>query len=156
LSVFRGGFDLQAAEKVCDASLTLLTGLTDKSLIRLNQGGRYDLHELVRQYAAERLQVFGENTTTQHRHLEYFIELSRKAYPHYYNVDETVWLDRLDIEHDNLRAALGWALESGELEAGLQLAGNLGWFWRKQFFRSEGRTWLDKFLAGNKGASTSR
>src|SRR5262249_25886464 len=72
LSVFRGGFDLQAAEHVTSATLSVLASLTDKSMIRINHAGRYNLHELLRQYGADRLKQSGELLQAAHRHLEYF------------------------------------------------------------------------------------
>ncbi len=148
-SVFRGGFDLEAAEQVASADLALLTGLIDKSLVRVAASGRYDMHELVRQYTADKLADAGDCAATERRHFDYFLRLSTQGLDRYYNADEEDWLARLETEHDNFRAALSWSLRSGEAELGLKLAGGLGWFWRRRFYRSEGRLWLEKLLAAS-------
>jgi predicted ATPase/DNA-binding CsgD family transcriptional regulator len=147
LSVFRGGFDLEASEQVADATISLSAGLTDKSLIRLNASGRYDMHELLRQYAADKLTESGEAGATERRHFAFFLSLAEQASQHYYNQAEKMWLDRLEIEHDNLRVALAWSLRNKKTDLGLNLAGALGWFWRKRFYRLEGRGWFEKLLA---------
>src|SRR5262249_22448900 len=110
LSVFRGGFDLEAAEQVAGASLFVLAGLLDKSLVRLDSSGRYDLHELLRQYAGDKLAEAGETATITQRHLAFFSKLADEAEAHLYGPYQEVWFDRLEVEHDNLGAALAWSL----------------------------------------------
>src|SRR5262249_53135562 len=82
LSVFRGGFDWEAAEQVTGASLPLLAGLVDKSLIRMKAAERYDLHELMRQYAADKLAEAGEADFAVQRHLDYYLKLAEQAEAH--------------------------------------------------------------------------
>src|SRR5262249_8573127 len=144
LSIFRGGFDLEAAEQVAEASLVLLAGLTDKSLIRLNPSGRYDLHELLRQFAADQMTEFGETAVMTQRHLEYFSKLADDAEAHLYGPDQDLWFDHLEVEHDNLGAALAWAIREEKAEAGLRLAGSLGFFWELRSDYYEGNEWLTK------------
>ncbi len=149
LSVFRGGFDLEAAEHVAGASLSLLAGLADKSLIRLNASGRYDLHELLRQYAADRLLEAGEVNATVEHHFDFFLKLAESAEAHAFGREQIAWFDRIEAEYDNLRAALAWSIES---EVGLQFACALGWFFSERGYWSEGLDWLERMLAANRDA----
>jgi predicted ATPase/DNA-binding CsgD family transcriptional regulator len=152
LSVFRGGFTREAAQEVAGASLSLLAALADKSLIRLNTDGRYDLHELLRQFAADKLLDVGEANRTVQRHLEYFLKLAEQAEEHIYGREQVAWFDRLEVEHDNLRAALGWSARGGQAETGLRLAGDLGWFWLWRSHRDEGYAWSEQMLASSPDA----
>ena len=113
LSVFSGGWTLEAAEQVCagrgiDGSdiLDLLSRLVDKSLVIVDDGGpdpRYRLLETIRQYARDRLVQSGEIAALGHAHLDYFLALAREAEPRIVGADQVAWLNRLDVEHDNLR-----------------------------------------------------
>jgi predicted ATPase/DNA-binding SARP family transcriptional activator len=147
LSVFRGGFDLEAAEQVAGASLTALASLVDKSLVRLSPSGRYDLHELLRQFASDKLLEAGEAETNARRHFAYFFRLAEQAEAHLYGPEQEDWFDRLETDHDNLRAALAWSLRAENAEAGLRLAGSLEWFWNLCSHYHEAYEWLDKLLA---------
>ena len=147
LAIFRGGFDLEAAEAVAGASLSMLEGLADKSLIRLNVGGRYDLQVLLRQFAEDKLQASGDASFTSHQHLSYFVKLAEQAEAHIWGRAQSLWLDRLDMEMDNLRAALAWSITAGEVESGLRLASALGWFFQYRRRRGEGWNWLRQLLA---------
>jgi DNA-binding NarL/FixJ family response regulator len=152
LSVFRGGFDLEAAEQVAGASLAILAGLADKSLIRLNPSGRYDLHELLRQYAADKMLDAGQTNTTIQHHLDYFLKLAEEAESHEFGREQIPWFDRLETDLDNIRAALAWSLES---EKGLHLAAALGWFFSERSHWVEGLDWLEQMLAANEDAPAS-
>ena len=158
LSVFRGGFTREAAEQVSGASLTILAALADKSLLQLDQQlrgtQRYDLHELVRQYANERLLEAGETDLLRERHLAYFLQLAERAEPELRGAKSIMWLERLETEHANLRAALAWSLENASSEFGLRLAGALGWFWHLHSHITEGREWLGKTLSARAVASS--
>jgi len=147
ISVFRGGFDLEAAESVADASLPLAAGLVDKSVIRLNADGRYDLHELLRQYAADKLAETGATSSAAQRHLAYFLKLAEQGEKYVFGREQIPWFDRLEVEHDNLRAALEWSVSSGETQMGLRLAAALSWFFSERGHWSEGLAWLEKLLA---------
>ena len=155
LSVFRGGFDLEAAEQIAGTSLPLLAGLADKSLIRLHSNGRYDLHELLRQYASEKLEEAGTTNATADQHLCYFLNLAETAEAHVWGSEQKSWYDRLETELDNLRAALNWSLENGDAELGLQLAAALGWFFSERSRPYEGLGWLERTLAAAPNAPTS-
>jgi tetratricopeptide (TPR) repeat protein len=125
----------------------LLTALVDKSLLTWHPTGRYVLHALVRQYAAEQLHAAGEAAETHARHLQYYQALADAAESKMNGPEQTLWLDRLEAETDNLRAALAWSLGAGENEGSLLLAVALYpfWYWRNHFH--EGRNWLARALA---------
>ncbi|MCL6642469.1 MAG: tetratricopeptide repeat protein [Candidatus Bipolaricaulota bacterium] len=164
LSVFAGGFDLEAAEAVCtgrgitaNAVFDLLTHLVDKSLVSVEEHEgqmRYRLLETVRQYAREKLAEAHEEPSIRARHLDFYVCMMAAAWDAIGGEDEAVWLERLEREHDNLRAALAWALETERVEAALRLAKTLWVFWNVRGYRSEGRRWLEKVLAKAQGLRT--
>jgi predicted ATPase len=151
LSVFQGGFLRDAAEQVAGATLPLLAALVDKSLMYRDTTGRYNMHELVRQYANERLRETEEMEWTLGRHLEYYLALAEAAEPQRHGAERQLWLERLEVEHDNLRAALAWSMTADGTEAGLRLAGALSGFWYMKGYWSEGRDWIERALAKTKG-----
>ena len=146
LALFRGGFQREAAEQVAGGTLPLLGALLDKSLLRRNGLGWYELHELARQYAYEQLVKSGEVDQVRDRHLAYFLGLAETAAPELEGVQGAAWLARLERENDNLRAALQWALDHDEAEQALRLAGGLWQFWSTRGYMSEGRHWLQQAL----------
>ena len=106
---------------------------------------RYRLLETVRQYAAEKLAEAGEEMATRDRHVAWWLALAERAGPELHGPDQLRWLDRLDAEHDNLRAALAWGRDRHP-EAALRLAGCLWPFWRWRQYYGEGRGWLERLL----------
>src|SRR5262249_54839199 len=143
LSIFAGGWTLEAAEDVGGGEiLDLLSQLVDKSLVLYeDQGGqaRYRLLETVRQYGRERLTEAGEVEAVSRQHRDYFLRLAEEAEPKLDGRDAALWLNRLETEHDNLRAALEWSLEAVEGEksdAALRLAGALWRFWNRRGYLS--------------------
>lgn len=166
LSVFAGGWTLEAAEAVCAGGgvevsdvLDLLTQLVDKSLVVAEiRGGeaRYGLLETVRQYARDRLMESGDAADARARHGGWYLTLAESADPKLRGPEAEVWLERLESEHDNLRAALEWSKigETGA-EAGLRLAAALTWFWFLHGYWSEGRAWLKAALARSSDAPLS-
>lgn len=152
LSVFRGGFDAEAAEQIAGASLLVLAGLVDKSLLRLNASERYEMHELLRQFAADKLMESNETAEIEQSHFQFFLSLAEQLEQGLFGSQHLVSLDRLEIEHDNFRASLNWASRVGDAESGLRLAGALGWFWNCRVYHIEGRAWLEKFLAAGSNA----
>jgi predicted ATPase/DNA-binding SARP family transcriptional activator len=158
LSVFAGGWTLPAAEAVCADNgevLDLLTQLAEKSLVEVEQQAgvaRYRFLETVRQYSRERLNEAGEADAARSSHLEFFLRLAEEAEPNLTGPDRRAWLERLDREHDNLRAALEWSRASGN-ETALRLAGALFWFWNHRGHAYEGRVWLEKALSGGRPAA---
>ena len=158
LSVFAGGWTLEAAEAVgAGASieqgevLDLLSRLVDKSLVVAEVGRegalRYRMLEPIRQYGQERLEANGEADTIRRRHADFFVRLAEEAEPELTGAGQRGWLDRLETELDNLRTALGWSLDGGEPEVGLRLAETLWWFCYLRGHYGEGREWLEEALA---------
>jgi predicted ATPase/DNA-binding SARP family transcriptional activator len=157
LSVFAGGWSLAAAEYICTdaglentAVLELLSQLIDKSLVIAETAGgdaRYRMLETVRQYGHEKLHEARESVRVHERHARFFIRLAEEAQPEMKGSEQIRWLDRLEIEHDNLRVALRWALNSEEAEPGLRLVAALDSFWRLRDHVSEGRAWAEQALA---------
>jgi predicted ATPase/DNA-binding SARP family transcriptional activator len=165
LAVFAGGFTLEAAEAVCagegleaSAVLALLSHLVDKSLIAVTQDGatRYRLLDTIRQYAHHKLREAGEADVFQRQHAAFFLSLAKTAEPKMKSAERGVWMDRLDVEHDNLRAALGWSRESEAAEMVLELAGALYWFWYFRGYLAEARGWLEAALALGEAPTTER
>lgn len=161
LSVFLGGWNLDAAEAVCSGDpveqwevLDLLTSLCDKSLVVSETAGtsvRYRLLETVRQYARDRLMEGGGGATCRDRHLAHFLALAEESKPHLRRYAHA-WLEQLETEHDNLRAGLEWGRdEPTSAVDGLRLAGALWRFWMLHGHLSEGRERLAGLLAGDMG-----
>jgi len=152
LGVFTAGATVDAAESVAgvadDTLLSGLASLVDKSLLHwsdLRGGARYFLLLTLRAYALERLRECGELEAVQRRYADYFLQLVELAEPGLMRQDLDV-IERLASENENLRAALRWALEHGEVLHGLRMAGVLWRFWLTRGFLAEGRTWLDRLL----------
>ncbi len=159
LSVFRGGFTREAAQQVTGATLRDLMGLTDKSLIQRDPAGRYGIHELLRQYAEERLVERGEADLIHERRLAYLLSLAGTSGEIPGQLPPRDWLQCLFVERDNLRAALNWSLNAGDAEsamAGLRLAVRLRWFWYSSLPLKEGRDWLQRLLTANPGSNVLR
>jgi predicted ATPase/DNA-binding CsgD family transcriptional regulator len=166
LSVFAGGWILEAAEAVGTTEgteedvLDVLSGLVDKSLMVAETGyqgaPRYRMLEPVRQYARERLEERGEAERVRERHAGFFLSLVEEAEPELNGARQAEWLDRLEEEHDNLRAAIRWALERGETEMALRLAASAAHFRYPRGYLTEGRTQLEAALAGASGTPAAR
>jgi predicted ATPase/DNA-binding SARP family transcriptional activator len=150
LSVFRGGWTLNAAETVCEEPLALdyLEQLRECSLVVVEQGegGRCRQLETLREYADDQL-TSEERTALKRRHTLHCLALAERAQPELLGRDQSEWLDRLEREHDNLRAALDWAVETGEAELGLRLGRALFLFWLMRCYRTEGLERLVRLLA---------
>jgi predicted ATPase/DNA-binding SARP family transcriptional activator len=147
LSVFRGGFICAAAQEVARATLPVLDALVNRSVLRAAPAERYELHELFRQYAGEKLLESGETESTRQRHLAFFVAFAEEADPQLRGVGQQTQLNRLQSEYDNLRAALQWAFQRDQWQMAARLAGALGGFWAIRGYLGEGRQWLDKALA---------
>jgi predicted ATPase/DNA-binding SARP family transcriptional activator/DNA-binding CsgD family transcriptional regulator len=168
LSAFAGGFTLEAAEAVCagggireDEVLDLLSQLVDKSLVMVQERGteaRYRLLETVRQYGWEKLYESGVATPIRSAHADFFLILAEDAESKLKGAESRLWLERLELEHDNLRAALRWAADTGGRETELRLVAALWWFWIRHDHVSEGRRWLEDALerAGPSTRSAAR
>ena len=158
LAVFVGGCTLEAAEAVCTAQGDLLidvleavAALVDKSLLRQETQAdgqpRLLMLETIREYALERLAASGEAEAVRRQHAIFFLRFSEEAEPKIRGAEHFLWRTRLEVEHDNLRAALRWTLESQEAEMGMQLAFSLVAFWRASNQDREGRNWCEQVLA---------
>jgi predicted ATPase/class 3 adenylate cyclase len=158
LAVFSGGRTLEAIEAICDSEGDLpvdafdgVSSLLDKSLLRQEEGPigepRFVMLETVHEFAREKLQGSGEAEQIKRVHAEYFLTLAEEAYPELKRANQLQWLERLEVEHDNMRAALSWTLERKEVEVALRMGGALWGFWSARGYKSEGRRWLEEALA---------
>jgi non-specific serine/threonine protein kinase len=144
LSVFAGGWTLEAAQAVCDGNVQELThSLVRKSLVVIDQE-RYHFHETVRQYAHEKLIEADEEENTQDKHLRYFLKLSEQIKRGLVGPQQLDWRRRTNDEFNNLRVSLEYALRAN-VEAGLYIASRLGQFW-PDFDSQEEMCWLDAFI----------
>ena len=166
LSVFAGGWTLEAAESVAlDANIApvvivdLLTSLVEKSLVVVEQGGqRYRMLETIHEYARERLNEESDPAVTHVRHRDYFMAMAETAKPALDRPgrDQSIWLEKLESEQDNLRASLAWSLDEPEAnEAALRLCGLLEPFWLRQARSREGRKWSDAAVARAGGTGST-
>jgi predicted ATPase/DNA-binding XRE family transcriptional regulator len=148
LGVFVGGATLEAIEMVCGTSehsdvLEDLTVLVEQSLIRQVADAegepRFTMLETIREYALEQLAASGEETATRTRHAAYYLGLAEAAVPRLRGPEQVRWLDWLEADHDNMRAAFEWYLGSSGIEEALRLVGALHWFWDRRGYLDEGR-----------------
>jgi predicted ATPase/class 3 adenylate cyclase len=154
LAVFAGGWTLEAAETVggLDAEpIDLIGSLVDKSLVVRAPTGlqqvRFGMLETIREFGIEQLEAAGDSAVTRARHAELFLGLAEAAEPHLRGLDQKRWLDELELEHDNLRGALRWALDAGRVDVGLRLVGALWRFWHLHGHLDEGRHWAEEALS---------
>jgi predicted ATPase/DNA-binding SARP family transcriptional activator/DNA-binding CsgD family transcriptional regulator len=157
LSVFAGGWTLEVAEVVGSRGniqegsvLDLLSGLAEKSLVTVDTtvgpATRYGMLEPIRQYARENLESSGEAEDAQRLHATFFQTLAEEAELKLDGPEEAEWIGRLEAEHDNLTAALSWALGGGDTALGLRLAGALPDYWLVRGRTGEGTRWLERAL----------
>ena len=156
LSVFSGGWSLLAAERVAQPeelgldALEGISSLVDKSLIWVDEQddqSRFSMLETIREFGHEQLLAAGESESVRQRHGEYFLELAVEAEAHLTGVGQSHWLDGLERELGNLRAALRWAVDASQAQLAQEAAGALWRFWHQHGHLAEGRTWLDEILA---------
>jgi len=157
VAVFVGGCTLEAAEAVCGPAADLgrdvldgLATLADHNLLRHEEVAgepRFAMLETIREFAIERLEASGEAPTVRGRHAATFLALAEEAAPHLVRREAPVWLDRLEREHDNLRAAIGWAIEQGDTDTALRMGTALWRFWQMRGHVREGRERLRAVLA---------
>ena len=152
-SIFVGGATLEAIEVICAVDgardvLDDMAALIDKSLLHMENGDepRVRMLETLRDYAGERLEAAGETTRLRQAHALYYLTLAEAAEPELRGATQALWLKRLDVEHDNLRAALRWTLQRRDAALGLRLCGALWRFWYIHGHVSEGRGWLTQAL----------
>src|SRR5262245_4690911 len=152
--------DQEEAEKkkreICDR----LESLVSKNLLRIRQGldgmPRFFMLDTIQEYAQEQLEAHGELASAQKRFLQFFLDLAQMSEPHFYQPEVDTWIERLDAEDVNLRAALTWCKEnSNDVYIGLQLAAALPLFWFHSGYLREGRTWLEAMLSQIPGTDKS-
>ena len=173
LAVFTGGFTFEAAAAVAahgearleqqEDVLDGLAALVDQSLLRIGDPRvgmpdvRFTFLETVREYALERLEASGEGETIRDAHAAFYQALAEQAESELTGPAQTEWLTRLEVEHDNLRAALRWAMEQQRPTAiGVRLAGSLWRFWWMHGHYQEGRSWLEALVAQGVGSEAER
>ncbi len=158
LSVFTGGFTLEAAEAVGTAGsggiedvLEQLGILVEQSLVVVlppKSGGetRYGMLEPVRQYALEKLEESGEAGTVGRSHAAFFLALADRAHPELLGERQVEWLERLEQEYGNLRAAMSWAVDADDGVTGVRMGWTLWYFWWARSYHREGRRWMEEVL----------
>ncbi|MFZ0532232.1 MAG: tetratricopeptide repeat protein [Anaerolineales bacterium] len=151
LSVFRGGFNLPAAEEIIGTNEKTLEFLVRQSLIRRAPSSRYDIHVLLMRYAEEKLDDVGEFTRLHNAHLLFYLKLAENSESMSVTADEAPRYKFLEKELDNFRAALNWAIDCGAQEHGLRLASAIGSFSYENGYLREGICWLSSMLNLNKG-----
>jgi predicted ATPase/class 3 adenylate cyclase len=165
LATFSGGWTLEAAEAVCgpDLRIDILDGLgtlVDHSLVRpgeaANGDPRFTMLETIQEFAAEQLARSGEDDDLRRRHAKHFLDLAEESELHLTGEDRVVWLARLEVEADNLRAALDWAERTGDADTGLGIAAAIWRFWQQHGHLSEGRGRLERLLAMPGAAAPGR
>jgi predicted ATPase/class 3 adenylate cyclase len=169
LSVFAGGWTLDAADAVASPgrelgrdSLEVLSSLVDKSLVRRVSTAegevRFGMLELIREFGAEQLEGADEDEETRDGHAFFFLEMAEAAEPHLRGLERKRWLDQLELDHDNLRAALRRALDTSHTDNGMRLVAALWRFWHLHGHLAEGRRWAEEVLAlpGSSARTTSR
>jgi predicted ATPase/DNA-binding CsgD family transcriptional regulator len=155
MAVFSGGFTLEAAEVVAEASvdtLHLVASLVERSLLgRMDDGAgepRFRMLETIRDFALEQLAASGDEEDTRRRHAMWCLMLAeRSSIRGASSVDVRLHLDRMEAERDNMRAALAWLLSSGEIETALRLGAEFHYLWLHRGPASEGRAWINRALS---------
>jgi predicted ATPase len=161
LGVFVGGFTLEAADAVCAGKdleapmLEQLASLVDKSMLqhgrRENGQPRFIMLETLREYALEQLEALGQTKTARRQHWTYYLNLVEAIEPPPKEPDLPTWMKQLEEEHDNLRAALKWTLEQGEVEIALRIAGAVWKLWQIHGHVEEGDEWMKTILGRSQG-----
>jgi predicted ATPase/DNA-binding CsgD family transcriptional regulator len=160
LAVFRGGWTLDAAEAICDNHLPIalldgLTSLVDKSLVKqeeVNGVPRFTILSTIHEYALERLEASAEAEILRRYHATFYTAYAERIAIARHGMDLPIWLNAMEIEHDNFRAVLSWSLD-GDPEPGLRLMYELSNCWRIRGYLVEGIQWAQRLLEKSQGAS---
>jgi non-specific serine/threonine protein kinase len=165
LAVFAGGWTLEAAEEVCSGNgikanevLDLLSQLVNKSLVLVKTTDgtpRYRRLETIRQFAREKLLETNDLAQLQDRHLIYFLMKAEEIEPYLMGMEQSKWMDYLDLELDNIRLALEWSISNNQGEQAIELFASLGWFWIVHCHFQEGEGWCKKVMALKETVSKS-
>ncbi len=166
LAVFAGGWSLEAADAICNAEgkkpIEVFEGLdrlVDNNLIKppeeFNNEPRFRMLETIREFAMERLIESGEDDQVRQLHAQYFLALVEQAEPELKSAGMTHWFERLDMEHENIRAVLAWS-QLRDVELGLKLCGAIWRFWEIHGFIGEGRVWLGQFISRSSQLTAAR
>jgi DNA-binding CsgD family transcriptional regulator len=165
MAVFPGGCDLEAVEALSDVTtrasvLARVESLVEHGLVQATGGGphgpRFQMLLTIREFALEQLTEAGDVTATRDRHARYYLAVAEEAEPHLVRSAVPDWLERLDLELDNWRAALTWFLDNASADCGLRLVWALRAFWLARGYAAEADTWLSRFLTLSGPASTAR
>ncbi|HLY22673.1 MAG TPA: LuxR C-terminal-related transcriptional regulator [bacterium] len=167
LSGFMGGCPSDGIEAVCTAdaqdradTLDILRSLIDKSLLQQEAGGaaqpRFRMLETIQEFGLDRLRATGEFEAVRERHAAFFITVAERAEVGLATAAQPAWLDWLEREHDNLRAALRWALGRAEAQTALRLVATLMRFWLMKAYYAEARMWAERVLAATADATLIR
>ncbi len=158
LSVFVGSWSLQAAQFMYSVDvgyanlLDALRVLVDNSLVTLSEA-RYRMLDTIREFGQKQLALSGEAQAIHQRHADYYLHFAKQAAPALEGGQLSEWHHRLELEEENLRAALHWLMENNEPELVLRLAGSIWRYWQRQGNLGEGRRWLEEGLAKGKDIS---
>jgi len=155
MGVFRGGCTLEAVEQICGFGLSIpvldaLEGLVNKSILKQErwESGqvRFTYLEMLREYALEHLEECGEEQEIRRRHVDYFLALAEQAEQKLKTSAQSEWLKKLELEHENMLAALHWLIDISETELGLRLIGALGYFWLLKGYITEAVSWTEQAI----------
>jgi predicted ATPase/DNA-binding CsgD family transcriptional regulator len=153
LAVFRGGWTLEAALAIADHSsdadvVDALSGFVEKNLMLIHEtGDRYRMLATIREFGLEQQALNGETEDLRERHASWFLDFVERAHPSFVGrVGQEGWLARFEAEHENLRQALDWLLELGQVDAAHRFCSGTFWYWYVQGKLTEGRRWLDRTL----------
>ena len=167
LAVFVGGCELEAIEVVCNQPedlqidiLDVVASLVDKSLLQQKEMAdaepRFTMLETITEFGLEELIASGEGKDVRRRHAQFFLQLAEQGETELLGAQQEKWLDKFESEHDNLRAAIRWSIESEEAEIGLGLAGALWRFWEMRGYLAEGRERLARLLSLPETGATTK
>jgi predicted ATPase/DNA-binding SARP family transcriptional activator len=148
LSIFAGGFTVEAAQDVADVDLDLLASLVDRSLVRVREP-RFSMLETIREFALEQLDE-ERGRELRRRHARFYLGVAERGWEEADGADQARWLQEFELEHDNIRAALGWAL-ADDPELALRVAVASGRSWARLAYFAEGSAWLERALVRHDG-----
>jgi predicted ATPase/DNA-binding CsgD family transcriptional regulator len=163
LGIFVGSFSLEAVESVCagsyssqngleiitpDTMLNHLSQLVNKSLVQFNQeSNRYRMLETMRIFSLERLAEAGETQSPSRQHFAWYLQLAEHAAPNFSGQQQDAWFARLEVEYENMRTALAWAIDAERSEEAARFALAVWRFWHTRTYQREGLRWLERILA---------